>query len=261
MRLTNAEIIFNEQISSRYGHVKVAINGWKVTEVKPGQFFHIKTCDDYFPLLRRPFSIYRINERENRLEFLYLVKGAGTKVLAARKPKEFLDILGPLGNTFTVKESSKGMLIVARGVGIATLSALAFTAGKLGISCYAILSARRMEDILVEKELNSAGIHTFSVNDKDGTSDPILVGALAEEIIRKHQIDAIYTCGSKRLSILMKKVAERHQIFAEIALEEKMGCAMGACFACVCDIEDGDEIRTIRICQDGPVLPLDKVVL
>jgi len=261
MRLTNGEIIFNEQISSRYCHIKVAINGWKVNGVKPGQFFHIKTCDDYFPLLRRPFSIYRINEKDNTLEFLYLVKGEGTKVLAARKPKEFLDILGPLGNTFTVKERSQGMLIVARGVGIATLSALAFAAGKQGIPCYAILSARSMDDILVEKELNSAGIYTFLVNDMDGTSDPKLVEALAEEIISNHQIDSIYTCGSKRLSILMKEMTERHQLFAEIALEENMGCAMGACFACVCDIKDGDEIRTIRICQDGPVLPLDKVVL
>jgi dihydroorotate dehydrogenase electron transfer subunit len=261
MNLIKAKIISNEQISLRYCHMKIAISDWSVSEVKPGQFFHIRTTDTFSPLLRRPFSIYRINEADNTLEFLYLVKGAGTKKLAKRKPKELLDVLGPLGNTFTVPEATKGILLVARGVGIATLSALAFAAGKQGIPCFAILSARTIEDILVEKELNESGIKTFLVNDQDGTSDPANVKRLSEEIISSKQIDSIYTCGSKRLSILMKEMAERYNLFAEIALEENMGCAMGACFACVCDIQEGNEIRTIRICQDGPVLPLKKVVL
>jgi dihydroorotate dehydrogenase electron transfer subunit len=261
MNLTKAEIIYNVQISSRYCHMKIAVTGWNVANVKPGQFFHIRTVDDYSPLLRRPFSIYRINEGDNTLEFLYLVKGAGTKALAERKPRELLDILGPLGNTFTIPDEGKGMLLVARGVGIATLSALAFAAGQKGIPCYCLLSARSMEDILVEKELTRAGIKTFAVTDNDGSSDPLLVRKLVEEIIDAGKIDAVYTCGSKRLSILMKEVAERYQLFAEIAVEENMGCAMGACYACVCDIQEENEIRTIRICQDGPVLPLKKVML
>jgi dihydroorotate dehydrogenase electron transfer subunit len=261
MNLTKAEIIFNKQISRRYYHMKISITGWSVAQVKPGQFFHIRTVDDYSPLLRRPFSIYRSNEIDNSLEFLYLVKGMGTKALAKRRPKELLDILGPLGNTFTIQAGSKGILLVARGVGIATLSALAFAAGKKGIPCYALLSARSREDILVEKELKEAGIKTFLVTDIDGTSNPFLVKKLVEEIIGGGHIDAVYTCGSKRLAILMKGIAERYCLFAEIALEENMGCAMGACYACVCDIQDNDEIRTIRICQDGPVLPLKKVIL
>ncbi|MEH7494008.1 dihydroorotate dehydrogenase electron transfer subunit [Neobacillus niacini] len=261
MNLTKAKIISNEQISLRYYHMKIAIPDWSVSEVQAGQFFHIRTTDDFSPLLRRPFSIYRINELDNTLEFLYLVKGAGTKRLAERKPNELLDIFGPLGNTFTIPEMSRGLMLVARGVGIATLSALAFAAGKKGVPCFAILSARTKEDILVEKELNEVGIKTFLVNDLDSTSDLANVKVMAEELINSKQVDSIYTCGSKRLSILMKDMAEKHQLFAEIALEENMGCAMGACYACVCDIKEGNEIQTIRICQDGPVLPLKKVVL
>lgn len=261
MKLTNAEILSNKQISRRYCHMKVAIPDWSVADVKPGQFFHIRTIDEYSPLLRRPFSIYRINEDDNTLEFLYLVKGAGTKVLSGRKPGELLDLLGPLGNTFTIPKDSNGILLVARGVGIATLSALAFEAGRQGIPCYSILSARSKDDILVEKELNALGIKTFPVTDEDGSSDPALVKKLAEEIIAGKGIDSVYTCGSKRLSILTRGLSERHELFAEIALEENMGCAMGACFACVCEIKEGDEIRSIRLCQDGPVLPLRKVML
>ncbi|MFB6466759.1 dihydroorotate dehydrogenase electron transfer subunit [Cytobacillus sp. Hz8] len=261
MNLTNAEILSNQPISERYCHMEIAITGWSVADVKPGQFFHIRTIDAYSPLLRRPFSIYRINEEDNTLEFLYLVKGVGTKVMAKRMPKEHLDIFGPLGNTFTFREGSSGILLIARGVGIATLSALAFDAGKKGIPCYAILSARTKDDILIEKELTAAGIKTFPVTDEDGSSDPLLVRKLAEEIIKMQQIDSVYTCGSRRLAILTKDIGEQHQLFAEIALEENMGCAMGACYACVCDIQDEDEIRSIRVCQEGPVLPLKKVIL
>lgn len=261
MNLTNGEIIFNDHISRRYCHMKIRIPDWSVTKVNPGQFFHIRAIDAYFPLLRRPFSIYRINENDNTLEFLYLVKGEGTRKLAERKPGEFLDMLGPLGNTFTVPSESRGILIVARGVGIATLSALAYAAGKKGIPCFAILSARSKDEILVEKELNRAGIKTFQLNDQDGTSHPLLVKKLAEEIIRSHQINSVYTCGSKRLSILIKEIAERFQLFAEAAFEENMGCAMGACYSCVCDIQEDNEVRSIRICKDGPVLPLKKVIL
>jgi len=261
MKVTKAEILANEKINPRYSHMKVSISGWNVSDVKPGQFFHIKTTDDYSPLLRRPFSIYRINEHDNTLEFLYLVKGVGTKKLEKRKPGELLDILGPLGNTFTIHQGGKGMLLVARGVGIATLSALAFAAGKTGIPCYAILSARSRDDVLVDKELNEVGVKTFLVNDQDGSSDPELVRRIAETLIKQRYVDSIYTCGSKRLSVLSRELAEEHSLFAEIALEENMGCAMGACFACVCDIREGDEIKTIRLCQDGPVLPLKKVVL
>lgn len=261
MYVSKAEILSNVQVNLRYWLMKIKISDWNVDIVKPGQFFHIRTCNEDTPLLRRPFSIYKINEAENTLEFLYLVKGVGTKKLAERKSKESLDILGPLGNFFTLDSKRGGMLLIARGVGIATLSALAFDAARSNIPCYAILSARKKEDILIEKELSRLGVKTFVVNDEDGSSDVQFVKEQAEYIIQTHRIDSLYTCGSKRLSRLSKELATRFNLFAEIALEENMGCALGACYACVCDIQEENEIRTTRICQEGPVFPLKKVVL
>jgi len=71
----------------------------------------------------------------------------------------------------------------------------------------------------------------------------------------------LYTCGSKRLSRLMQEVARREQLPGEIALEEHMGCAMGVCFACVCDLNDGSATKSVRVCVDGPVFPLEQVVI
>lgn len=254
------EILFNKQISKRYFHLKVKVPNKQLFPVQAGQFFHIKCSDGSKPLLRRPLSIFRINEAESTLEFLYLVKGVGTMALAERKKEERLDILGPLGKGFSVAEGSENILVVARGVGIATLSALAFKMKRMNISCFAIVSARTKEDYLMEAELKAAGVEAVFVNDEDGTSDPHHVKFLAETLVSEKKIDGIYTCGSRRLSILMKELGCEHQLFAEIALEENMGCGIGSCYGCVCQIEEEESIRPVRICMEGPVFPLEKVV-
>src|SRR5699024_8982182 len=94
----------------------------------------------YFPLLRRPFSIYSINE--DTLEFLYKVDGAGTQKMKECNAGESIHILGPAGIPFSMDEKSENILLLARGVGIATLAAVAQKAHQKGINIYAILSAR-----------------------------------------------------------------------------------------------------------------------
>lgn len=44
-----------------------------------------------------------------------------------------------------------------------------------------------------------------------------------------------------------------------ISFEERMGCGVGACFACV--IETKDEAGYKKICQDGPVFAASEVSL
>ena len=47
----------------------------------------------------------------------------------------------------------------------------------------------------------------------------------------------------KRLSKLLQRKSKEFNIH-QIALEEHMGCAMGVCYACVCDIKENDEIKS-----------------
>lgn len=56
------------------------------------------------------------------------------------------------------------------------------------------------------------------------------------------------------------RIKERN-IPGQIALEEHMGCGMGIWYACVCDIRSEGSTRSVKVCQDGPVFPLEKVVL
>jgi len=261
MKSVKLEVLSNQQVSERYWHMIVDASTIQ-EEVKPGQFFNVRCADEYYPLLRRPFSIYRINKKARTLEFLYLVKGLGTQRLKEAKAGEKVDLFGPLGTGFTIRDNESAILMLARGVGIATLAALAQEAAEKHLPTVAVLSARTRNDLLAAEALQGFGTTVYKVTEEDGNSDTRSVRKLIDRITAEHPITAAYTCGSKRLSKLLQEVAAEKRLYAEIALEENMGCAMGVCFACVCDIRDRDgETRTVRVCKEGPVFPLESVVL
>lgn len=260
MQATKLKVLSNVQVSSRYWHMVVDMSKLQ-QRVEPGQFFHILCSDEYVPFLRRPFSVYRVNGSEGTLEFLYLVKGLGTKRLTQIAEGGTVDVFGPLGRGFTLQEDWDCILLLARGVGIATLAALAQHAAEKGVRTVAILSARTRNDLLAAETLQQLGTDVYNVTEEEGTSDVGNVRELIYEILEKHSIKAAYTCGSKRLARLLQDIAVTRNIPSEIALEEHMGCAMGVCFACVCDVKEDGLVRPVRVCREGPVFPLEKVVI
>ncbi|WP_077623324.1 dihydroorotate dehydrogenase electron transfer subunit [Sediminibacillus massiliensis] len=259
MKQYKAPVLSNRQVSERYWHMVVDTSMMSCA-VEPGQFFHIRCADNYSPFLRRPLSVYQIHE--DTIEFLYLVKGEGTTGMTRIQEGDTLDMMGPLGKGFELYKQAGTILLVARGVGIATLAAVAQAAFLQNTHCVAVLSARTKEDLLAAEYLEEFGADVYKVTEEDGTSDVESVRHIIEtNILPNHKIDSMYTCGSRRLSRLSQTIAEIHGIPGEIALEEHMGCAMGACYACVCDIRENDALKSVRVCIDGPVFPLDKVVI
>ncbi|MEQ6390632.1 dihydroorotate dehydrogenase electron transfer subunit [Bacillaceae bacterium S4-13-58] len=259
MKQYQALVKFNRQVSNRYWHMEIDRTTMNV-DIQPGQFFHIRCADHFSPFLRRPFSIYQINK--DTIEFLYLVKGLGTKAMTTIQEGDHIDLVGPLGNGFVIPDFAKSILLVARGVGVATLAAIAQEAFEKNVHVVAVLSARTRDDLLASEYLEGFGATVYRVTEEEGNSDVDHVrGLIEEEILKEHEIDTIYTCGSKRLSRLSQRIAKENNIYGEIALEEHMGCAMGACFACVCDIQEEEEMKSVRVCIEGPVFPLSKVVI
>ena len=45
-----------------------------------------------------------------------------------------------------------------------------------------------------------------------------------------------------------------------ISLEERMGCGVGTCYACVVPLKSNPE-RSLKICKDGPVFVANEVNL
>src|SRR5690625_2730204 len=165
MKVYKLQVLSNVKVSDRYWHM--IVNAAHIEEkINAGQFFNIKCADESYPFLRRPFSIYRINKEDQTIEFLYLVKGLGTTRLTEIEAGEIIDIFGPLGVGFKLEKSWDKILLLARGVGIATLAALAQEAAMKNIKCVAILSARSTNDLLATDTLQSFGAEVYKVTEE-----------------------------------------------------------------------------------------------
>jgi len=110
------------------------------SQAQPGQFVMVRCGDGDKFQLRRPFSIHQIDGK--KLALLFNVVGKGTHWLSQYQTGNNLDLLGPLGNGFSIHPGSQNLLLVAGGIGIAPLVFLAQKAAKPGGSVRLLLGAQ-----------------------------------------------------------------------------------------------------------------------
>ncbi len=196
------------------------------------------------------------NADPGHVEFLYKVTGAGTRGLAGVSTDTKIRILGPLGVGFSIPEHVKSIVVLGRGVGLATLAPLAEMAMARGVAVTAIISARGPDQVLSVDRFRAEGAYVEIVLDSDGTSAPVNVEAVLRRLHANGRADAFYTCGSNRLMVLMQRLAGELGVFGEVAMEQQMACGLGMCFCCVRNFNIGGETVSKRVCWDGPVFPL-----
>ena len=230
----------------------------RILDCTPGQFFHLR-CPAHVPdqpFLRRPMSIYGYDTVRGELQFLYKVTGEGTRGLASLLPGDSLNVLGPLGQGFTIRGNWQNLLLVARGVGLATLAPLAQEARRLGRNLTAICSARAPGYLMSVDHFTGLGARVITVTDSEGTSGTDNIRRIVEREIAEQGVDAIYTCGSNRLLTLLQAIQAEHGIPGEIALEQQMACGLGMCQCCVRAFRRNGRIIHDRVCCEGPVFDM-----
>ena len=223
-------------------------------EAKPGQFIAVYT-NDPSKLLPRPISICEVDKENGRLRIVYRIAGAGTLEFSKYGAGDQLDIMGPLGNGFTLKD--KKAFIVGGGIGIPPMLELA---KNLDCEKIAVLGYRDAETFLADEIGKYAEVVLASDDGSVGTKGNVIDAIKANGL----KADVIYACGPTPMLMGLKKYAAENGIECWISLEEKMACGIGACLGCVCHTKDIDEhanVRNTRICKDGPVFLADYVEL
>jgi dihydroorotate dehydrogenase electron transfer subunit len=183
--------------------------------------------------------------------------GRGTKGLATLKPGDNLNMLGPLGIGFTLDPSWKNVVVLGRGVGLATMAPISQLAGERGVRVTAILSARSEELAMAADLFESVGT-VIKVLDTDGSSAVENVEKILRRLILEKKADAFYTCGSNRLMQLMKRLGKEHRIPGQMAMEQIMACGLGPCYICVRTFEVNGKREMRRVCVEGPVFDLQE---
>jgi dihydroorotate dehydrogenase electron transfer subunit len=170
-----------------------------------------------------------------------------------------LNMVGPLGVGFTLDPAWKNIVVLGRGVGLATLAPISQLAGEQAIGVTAILSARSAEFVMTAELFEKVG-SAIQVLDSDGTSAVENVEKILEQLVAEGKADAFFTCGSNRLVQLMKRLGKKHGIPGQVAMEQIMACGLGPCYVCVKTFEVNGKKELRRVCIDGPVFDLQEAV-
>lgn len=215
------------------------------------------------------------------MELLFRVVGPGTAWLSGRRPGESLDVLGPLGNGFRLPPEGRTTLLIARGIGIAPLYALALEIREQepGSPLHILMGARSQRRLFYTRELGELGtLHLYSDDGSSGfrgratdlLEDLLARGRLPEEI-------SAYACGPVRMLRELAPVAERASLPVQVALETHMGCGFGACLSCAIPLlperivrragwekpalqrAEDNSIAYSLLCRDGPIYDIREV--
>src|SRR3972149_5141582 len=131
MRLLDAELISSREILPAQwlqAYHAPSLAG----SVRAGQFIHVRTPDYSGLVLRRPFSVNTVDRATGTVTIHFRVTGKGTEWMSRARQGERLDPLGPLGRPFEVTPRTRHVLLVAGGLGMAGVRALADEALEAG---------------------------------------------------------------------------------------------------------------------------------
>lgn len=218
----------------------------------PGQFVHIRVSDSYEPLLRRPISIASIDRDASEFTMIYRAEGRGTSLLSQKLLGEEVDVLGPLGNGFPVHEAKSGetILLVGGGIGVPPLYELSKRLVEKGVKPIHVLGFQSKEVVFYEDFFRELGeTHIVTVDGSHGQQG--FVTTLLAEL--QPEFASYFTCGPTGMLAAIQNMYPNQKGF--LSFEERMGCGLGACFACVCKTTDQTEVDYVKVCSDGPVFP------
>lgn len=244
-RIENLTVIENKLLNSEFFVLKLKSNSLLPT-ILPGQFVEVRVDGSPSTFLRRPLSVYDVDYKNNSLHLLIKIVGEGSKHLSYLKINDKLNIVYPLGNSFS-KPSGNRVLLVGGGTGVAPMLLLGkYLQENTDIKPRFLLGYRSARLIIENEKFEAVG--KVYITTEDGTSGH--KGFVIDHHVIQEQYDIIYACGPEIMMKAVAKIARTNNIPCEVSLENMMGCGIGACLCCVIDTVDQGNINT---CTQGPV--------
>lgn len=223
-------------------------------EAVPGQFVHILPPGF---TLRRPISICEINSKKGTLTLVFEAKGGGTKELSELHTGSTMNVLGPLGHGFTLLPEGKRVILVGGGIGNPPMLSLAQVYHE---SAIAICGYRSASVVTLQDAFQATGAETILCTDDGTAGRHALVTEPLKELLASGKYDMVYACGPRPMLKFVAEAAKEAGVLCEVSMEERMGCGIGACLVCACQLEQEGKARVGHVCKDGPVFRAEEVV-
>lgn len=234
----------NEQLNNQYFLLKLTSKE-TLPEMLPGQFAEVLVDNSSTTFLRRPISIHFVDTANNELWLLVQKIGDGTRKMGEFVVGQSVNLLFPLGNSFSMPLPHQKVLLIGGGVGVAPLLMMGVELQKKSIQPVFLLGARSKNDLLELDVFAKYGkVYTTTEDGSHGEK-----GYVTHHSLLKEKFDKLYTCGPTPMMKAVAAYALKNNIECEVSLENSMACGIGACLCCVEDTKEGHKC----VCTDGPV--------
>lgn len=224
---------------------------------RAGQFAMIRVQDTLDPLLRRPFSIHNTSE-DGSVSFLFKVVGKGTRMLATLNPGTAIDLIGPLGNGFTLS-TAKSFSMIGGGMGIAPLYFLAkqkLEEKRAYDNPPVLLGAQTQAELLkLSEEFVELGYPVHTATDDGTLGHHGFVTELLDDILNR--VSLVYVCGPLPMMRIVASKCLQAKVSCQVSLETHMACGLGACLGCTFPAAGGGYKH---VCKEGPVFSAEEIL-
>lgn len=246
-------IAANQRLNDSYSLLKLVPVDAEMPEILPGQFVQIEVSNSKTTFLRRPVSVNFVDYEANQLWILIRDAGDGTKALINSCDDSVINMILPLGNSFSLPENKNSrLLLVGGGVGVAPMLFWGDYLRRKRYKPEFLLGAKTDKDLLQIEYFKKIGpLHLSTDNGSCGEKGFIIHNS----VLNDNDIDNIYCCGPLPMMKAIASIARDKGITCEASLENTMACGIGACLCCVEDTVEGN----VCVCTEGPIFNIDKL--
>ena len=249
-RIEDLKVVENKRLNEDF--FVLSLSGTeRLPELKPGQFAQLRVDGSPETFLRRPISIHDVDFGANTFKILIQLAGKGTHTLSKLKNGDYLNLIYPLGNSFSLPSGIEDkILLIGGGCGIAPLLFLGKYLKSNGYEPDVLLGFRNKDRVLeVEEYLKIGKVH---ITTEDGS-----VGEMgfvtSHSVLQTGGYKKIYCCGPDSMMKAVANYCKENNIDCEVSLENLMACGIGVCLCCVVDTVKGH----LCTCIDGPVFNIN----
>ena len=253
MKVIDFIIRSNEQLNYQNNLLKVTpADNSLLCDMYPGQFVQILADNSPNTFLRRPISVNLVDKDKNEMWLLIQKVGEGTKKICEKTEGDIINMVYPLGRTFTMPNQNGKFLLVGGGVGTAPMLFLGKRLSEAGYKPDFLLGGRSKQNLLQLNEFEKYG-NVFCTTEDGSKGEKGFV--TNHSVLQQNQYDFIYTCGPKPMMVAVAKYAHTNNIECEVSLENLMACGFGACLCCIEETTRGN----VCSCTEGPVFNIKEL--
>lgn len=258
----DGEVVAMRRVGA-YFHMSMTAPGIP-EQTRPGHFIALSVGGPTSAaLLRRAFSVHRVNERGlygGTVDIVFAAHGVGTNWMSALERGAVLNVVGPLGRPFALPREPVGCVLVGGGYGAAPLAMLAEQLRARGCRVDMVLGAASADRLFGVLDARRSASSVTVTTDDGSSGTKGRVTDVLPDIVKRTGADVVYACGPMGMLAAIADMSQDLGVHSQCAVEESMACGVGVCMTCVLPVIGDDGVtRMVRSCVEGPVFRGDRV--